>query len=294
MRQLLLRSSLVVAAALVTQLLQPHYLPGQATPTGAGPTSPTPRRADGKPDLNGVWTDRFDGSGLGANATLEETQRELASNGGIVSSVMAPSRLGGLYSGEQDGKVKTKGDRNKPMYKPEYWAQVRDNELHSQQRDPEFHCAPWGVPRMGAPQQIIQQDNQVAFLYSSTSFANTFRVIPMNRPHDPNRVAQETSRGDSVGHWEGDTLVVDTIGFNDETWLTGRLGYIHSTSLHVIERLTRQGDKIKYEVTIEDPEMLLQPWVWKPRTISLNPSPTAMLPEDLPCSERDEAYTPVR
>src|SRR5690348_3807219 len=128
MRQLLLRSFLVAMVTLVMQLLQPHYLAAQTTPAETGPsngsaTSPTPRRADENPDLNSVWTDRFDGSGLGANATLEQTQLELAATGGIVSSVMGKSRLGGLYSGEQDGKVKTKGDRNKPMYKPEYWAQ---------------------------------------------------------------------------------------------------------------------------------------------------------------------------
>jgi hypothetical protein len=116
----------------------------------------------------------------------------------------------------------------------------------------------------------------------------------MNRPHDPDRVAQETSLGDAVGHWEGDTLVVDTTGFNDETWLTGRQGYIHSTSLHVIERFTRQGNQIKYEVTVEDPEMLVQPWVWAPRTMALNPDPNAMLPEVYPCSERDVQFSAIR
>ena len=260
----------------------------QATKAVAG-TSTTPRRADGKPDLNGVWADPHDGG-------IQLTQVAADGSG---TSVVA-SRVGGLYSGEIDGAVLRKGDRNKPMYRPEHWQKVRNLELHRQEEDPELKCQPWawGVPHLGQPQQIVHQDNQLVFLYSgggtSSSYPNVYRVIPLNRPHNAERVSQDTARGDSVGHWEGDTLVVDTIGLNDETWLTGRLGYFHSTDLHVVERFTRAADKIKYEVIVEDPKILLEPWVWAPRTMTFNPNPDAMLLEDFPCSERDSAYTEVR
>ena len=245
----------------------------------------TPRRPDGKPDLNGVWTERFDGT---------DTLPGQVDEKGSVDAVLR-SRTGGLYAAEIDGHVIAKGSRNRPMYKPEYWEKVRDLELHSLQEDPEFKCQPWGVPRIGQPQQIVQQDNQLVFLYSGwPSITNVYRVIPLNRPHNAERVSQQTSRGDSVGHWEGDALVVDTIGFNDETWLTSRLGYLHSTDLHVVERFTRTGDKIKYEVIVDDPTVLLEPWVWEPRTMTLNKKPDAMLPEDFPCSEKDAEYTQVR
>ncbi len=248
--------------------------------------STTPRRPDGKPDLNGVWTQRFDGS--------DELPAQFGPDGSV--NVVIGTATLGLYGAEQGGSVMRKGNRNKPMYKPEYWEKVRDLERNALKEDPEFKCQPWGVPRIGQPQQIVQQDNQVIFLYAGwPSVSNIYRVIPMNRPHNPDRVSQQTSRGDSVGRWDGDTLVVDTIGFGDETWLTSRLGYFHSTELHVIERLTRMGNQIKYEVTVEDPTVLLQPWVMNPgQMMTLNPSPDAMLPEDFPCSERDVQYTTIR
>jgi hypothetical protein len=67
--------------------------------------------------------------------------------------------------------------------------------------------------------------------------------------------------GDSVGHWEGDTLVVDVTGFNDKTWL-GVAGAFHSDELHITERYTRiSKDRINYDVTMEDPKVFTKPWV---------------------------------
>jgi hypothetical protein len=109
----------------------------------------------------------------------------------------------------------------KPLYKPEYWAQVRENDANGNELDPEFKCRLYGVPRLGAPAQIIRSKDQVVLLYAG-GFAgqNTFRVVPTDgRPHNPERVKQETWKGDPVGHWEGDTLVIDAVGFTDESWL---------------------------------------------------------------------------
>jgi hypothetical protein len=89
--------------------------------------------------------------------------------------------------------------------------------------------------------------------------------------------------GYSVGRWEGDTLVIDSISFVDTTWL-GRGGLIHSSDMHIVERLTRQGDALLYDVTVEDPEMFLKPWVIPTRTLVLNKNPDAgLLPEHAYC-----------
>lgn len=81
-------------------------------------------------------------------------------------------------------------------------------------------------------------------------------------------------------------MVIDTIGFNTATWLDIE-GYVHSENMHVIERLHRDGDALTWQATVEDPDMLLKPWVMNPRTIHLNTDPKAVLPEPTPCSERD-------
>ena len=249
-----------------------------------GDATATPRRANGKPDLNGVWTNHLY-EGAGKEASVDEDGNPYTH---------FASRTGGLYAIEIDGKVVNKGRRNKPMYRPEYWEKVRYLEAHALQEDLGFLCAPWGVPRVGSPQQIVQQDDLIVFLYAGLAGSpNPVRPILLNREHNPARVAMQVSMGDSVGRWDGDTLVVDTIGLSDETWITALLGYFHTTSMHVVERFTREGNKLKYEVTVEDPEVLLEPWVWEPRTVELNPKPDIVIPEDFPCIEKDAPFTPV-
>ena len=122
---------------------------------------------------------------------------------------------------------------------------------------------------------------EAVFLYDTE---NTFRWIPVNKPHNADRDA--SYKGDSVARWEGDTLVVDTTNFNDQTWL-GWPGYFHSDELHVVEKLTRTGNTIKYEVIVEDPKVLQKSWVWNPRVIRLNTDPKAAFWEDPPCDDQD-------
>jgi hypothetical protein len=89
--------------------------------------------------------------------------------------------------------------------------------------------------------------------------------------------------GYAVGRWEGDTLALDSISFVDTTWF-GRGGCFHSDQTHVVEKLTRKGDEILYEVTVDDPEVLVEPWVMAPRTLRLNTAPDAgLLPERAYC-----------
>jgi len=119
----------------------------------------------------------------------------------------------------------------------------------------------WGVPYQF---QILQGANYVAIFHE---YPGTFRIIPTDgSPHavDPD----PTWLGDSVGHWEGETLVVDTIGFNEKTELQG---YRHTESLHMVERFRRpDADTIQYELTIEDPNVFDKPWTMT-RTFALRP-----------------------
>lgn len=126
-------------------------------------------------------------------------------------------------------------------------------------------CMPTGVPlAYFVPYQweIVQGLDRVVILYE---YLHMFRVVPINGAHpaDPD----PTWMGDSVGHWDGDTLVVDTIGFNDRTELPG--AFRHSQALHVVERFHRTDfDHLDWEATIEDPNVFAQPWILK-RTFPL-------------------------
>ena len=95
--------------------------------------------------------------------------------------------------------------------------------------------------------------------------------------------------GDSVGHWEGDTLVIESVGFTDASWLH-KNGYIHGFNMKVTERLSRRGNLLTWEATVEDPDYLPEPWSVTPVTRFLNSSPTAQLVESLPCLEIDRDH----
>jgi hypothetical protein len=166
------------------------------------------------------------------------------------------------------------------------WAKkVYDQRLANLQKDdPEARCLPPGVPRMMAtpfPFQIFQLPDRVLFLFEGG--AHVWRVIFMDgrsHPKDPN----PTFLGDSIGHWDGDTLVVDAIGFNDETWLD-QDGHPHSESLHVIERYTRTDEMtLRYEATIDDPKAYTKPWT---TSYTIPWSPTAELYEYI-CQENNQ------
>jgi hypothetical protein len=113
-------------------------------------------------------------------------------------------------------------------------------------------------------------------------------MIPLDgRPHDPRRALQYTYMGYTVGRWEGDTLVLDSIGFSDETWL-GRGGFFHSDKMRVVEKFTRTGNQMVYDVTIEDPEVLVKPWVMPSRTLRLSNTPT-IIAERGSCTESEHS-----
>jgi len=117
-------------------------------------------------------------------------------------------------------------------------------------------CLPLIPPNsFGVPYefQFIQNKNYLVIFHE---YPGTFRIIPLDG--EPHQADPDPSwLGDSVGHWEGDTLVVDTIGYNDKTEING---YRHSEDLHTVERLTRVPEGVEYELTIDDPNVFAGPW----------------------------------
>jgi hypothetical protein len=107
------------------------------------------------------------------------------------------------------------------------------------------------------PFQIFQMNDRVLFVYEGG--AHIWRTIHTDgRPHpkDPN----PSFLGDSIGHWEGDTLVVDVVGFNEATWLD-QAGHPHTDALHVVERIRRLDEiTLRYEATLDDPKAYTKPW----------------------------------
>ena len=153
--------------------------------------------------------------------------------------------------------------------------------MWTNKEDPVMKCQPLGIPRQGAPRRIIQSANDVVFFYGQYADGGggqgEFRIIPTDgRKHDPKKAIQSFYYGYSVGRWEGDTLVLDSISFVDTTWLA-RGGFIHSDQMHVVEKFTRKGNQILYEVTVEDPEVLAEPCVMTPRVMTLIPNADAVL-----------------
>jgi hypothetical protein len=128
-------------------------------------------------------------------------------------------------------------------------------------------CTPLGIPQTFVtpyPFQIIQKQNFLIMLFE---YPNTFRFIPLDgRPHSPD--PDPTWMGESVGRWEGDTLVVDSIGFNTKTEVSG---YMHSEALHVVERYQRVENGLQYDVTVEDPNVFQKPWVFPARVLPARP-----------------------
>jgi hypothetical protein len=150
-------------------------------------------------------------------------------------------------------------DGNEIPYQPQALPQKRRNFANRQTADPtEANCFLPGVPRatyMPYPFEIVQTADLIVIRYE---FAHAVRMIPMNSKHAEG--IPSAWMGDSRGHWEGDTLVVDVNNFNDQTWFD-HAGNFHSDALHVVERYTMSNpDRILYEATIEDPKVFTRPW----------------------------------
>src|SRR5436190_580784 len=259
----------------------------------------TTRTADGHPDLSGTWTGRERGGRGGRDNTDPEILQQIASRrcspgqhvDGLPKGRCVNQTLDQEFVREDviDGNVVFSGrwDANKPIYKPELWDRIQDLDQHTNTEDPILKCQPQGLTRTGMPERIVQLPNQIILFYAGNATQpRDFRMIPTDgRMHTKADLEAVTYWGRSVGRWDGDTLVIDYVGFNDQTWLA-RGGLFHSEKLHVIERFRREGDVLHWAVTVEDPEVLLEPWVLPESAISLNANPNAgFIAESEPCSE---------
>lgn len=198
------------------------------------------RTADGKPNLNGIWqvmnTANWD---LRAHAAGPAAVEDMGAAGA------EPPGLGVVEGGEIP-------------YQSWAAAKQKENASHWLTLDPEVKCFLPGVPRvtyMPYPFQIVQTQKYVLIAYE---YASASRSIPITnkKPETP----VDTWMGYSYAHWDGDTLVVDTSGFNDQTWFD-RAGDFHSEALHVEERFTRVDTNVlMYEATIDDPKVFTRAW----------------------------------
>ena len=227
-----------ITAAAVTLCATPSYAQQKAaTPAKSARTA----RVAGQPNINGVWQ-----AMTTANWNLEAHSAE------ALKGFWQLGSLGAIPAGQSvidgDGKV---------PYKPGAVAKRDANRAGWPKTDPEAKCYMPGIPRatyMPFPFRIVQGDGDILFVYE---FASANRMVHMSNHQEP---PVDSWMGWSNGHWDGDTLVIEVTGNNEQTWFD-RAGNYHSASMKVTERYTRKGDNtLQYEATIEDPETFSQPW----------------------------------
>jgi hypothetical protein len=237
-------------------------------------SAPTPKRPNGVPDFSGIWVPtarRGTTTGLFSADTGRLTLR---------------GRTTSPVDFERDSGVRQRAlpRERRPWYKPEHWERVQFNDVNGHSLlapDPDFLCMPPGVPRIGLPQEIVQTDKHLVFLYP----LHLRRIYIDGRPHPPEEHWLGTWFGHSVGTWEGDTLVVSSVDFNGLEWL-GWPGWFTSPDKRVTERIRRVGNTLTWEAEVTD-SVLMRPWKTGPQTRMLNTDPLAEIEEPLPCFERD-------
>ena len=225
------------------------------------PHGDTPRDADGHPNLSGNWGAAF--------------PNPIGVPGGL--------RRDGAFEADQSS-MQRGAQWNKPIYKPEYWEKVRQLDYSKVDVDPAYGCyKPIGVPRQNVPARIVQKDKQIWLL---NNVENGLRIVPLDgRKRDESDYEFSTYNGMGLAHWEGDTLVIESVGFNNISWL-GWEGYFHSDKMEVTERFLRQGDLLFYNFTVNDPEVLMEPWTSYTYVRRVMPNPIR-LDEAPDCDERD-------
>jgi hypothetical protein len=237
----------VAAAGLTQSDAAPRRHAGRTAASGGV------ERIGGHPNFSGVWsvmnTANWDLEPHAARAALEFRP------GPVVpvpaKAIVALGAVGSVPAGlgvVEGGMI---------PYTPEALAKKKDNQAHYLDRDPEVKCDLPGVPRanyMPYPFQILQSDNSLLIAYE---YAGAVRNILFT---DPGRAPVDSWMGQSVGHWEGDTLVIKITDQNDSTWFD-RAGNFHSGDMVVIERWTMTSpNTIRYEATITDPATFTRPW----------------------------------
>jgi len=207
--------------------------------TAQTPVYKAPRTADGKPNLNGIWE--------ALNTANWDIQPHSAAAGMLWQAGAAGSEPAGMGVVE-GGEI---------PYLPEAAAKKKANFANRLALDPETKCYLPGIPRavyMPFPFQIVQSSKVIMFNYE---YDGAVQLVYMDRTK---LSPVDSWMGWSNGHWEGDTLVVDVTGLNEDSWFD-RAGDFHSNKLHVVERFTpRSPDTLMFEATIEDPQTFSRPW----------------------------------
>jgi hypothetical protein len=197
---------------------------------GATTEAQIPRTADGKPDLSGIWQ---------ALSTAAWNIEDHSAEKGV------PAGQGVVEGGELP-------------YLPAALATRNENYRNRATADPESKCYLPGIPRMmymPFPFQIVQTSNHIAMAFE---YVNGVRHVFFAGQHPAGPI--DWWQGDSRARWEGDTLVVDLVHFNGETWFD-RAGNFHSDAMHLVERYTMlDRHHMTYEVTVEDPKVFSRPW----------------------------------
>ena len=239
--------SMIAIVVLAVVWLAPGPAAAQAPTAGAKKNTWSPSRTpDGQPDFQGIWkhedwTPNVEEPATGRTVGLDPDAKR--------NPIVDPA----------DGKI---------PYQP--WAEARRKDVHAHDGnpeakleyvDPQARCTPAGVPRLSYATpyngyRFLQTPGYVVIL---AEWNHAYQIIPLDgRPHPPSNI--HLFMGDSVGHWEGNTLVVDTTNFNELTWFDMR-GTIHSDTMHVVERFTMvDADTMDFQATVEDPKVLTRPF----------------------------------
>ena len=235
------RGAIATATALAAAIAFPT-ISGQtpAAPARSGQPAAAPRaaRIAGHPNLNGIY------QAIGSQFwNLEDHPAQ-------ATAFWQLGAIGAIPAGTsvvEGGSI---------PYKPAALKQRDENRAGWPKSDPEAKCYMPGIPRanyMPFPFQIVQGQNDILFVYE---FATASRIVHMsNHQESP----LDSWMGWANGRWEGDTLVIENTGFNDQTWFD-RAGNFHSTALKVTERFTPLGEQLQYEATIDDPDTFARPW----------------------------------
>ena len=213
---------------------------------------PAPRTADGHPDLTGVW---WPGNDLRVQPLIPAPPA--AGRGGPPAAGRGGppprrERFEDNYNDAAKTRARTLSDKDDPTLRCQHTA---------------FGTLSVSLYNTGLVGQIIQTPKFVVLLSETNP---SFRIIPTDgRPHRDDQ--PPSSRGDSVGRWDGDTLVVDTTNYADRNWMhaEGEVSF-HSDALHIVERYRRiNKDTMEVEATIEDPKVLTKPWAVPKQTLKL-------------------------
>jgi hypothetical protein len=213
---------------------------------------PIPRTADGHPDLSGVW---WPGRDLQVPPLRADAQAPRPPAPAVPAQPpVRRERFENFYNDAAKAKAKTLGDKDDPTLRCQSTA---------------FGTLNVSLYNTGFVGQILQTPKFIVFLSETNP---TFRIIPIDgRPRRDDQ--PPSSRGESIGRWDGDTLVVDTMNFSETNWMhaEGEVSF-HSDALHIVERYHRiNKDTIEVEATIEDPKVLTKPWTVPKQTLKIAP-----------------------